>query len=71
MIKLTSARDTPMMVRASAILVVEGFDFGELSACPDHYGSRLTLASGQWSETIHAKEAPEVVIAAMNAEVSA
>ena len=69
MIHLTSTRGTPLFVRAEAILFVEGFDFGEKSECPGHYGSRLTLAAGQWSESVHAKESPADIAERMAAAV--
>lgn len=67
---LTSTRGTPLFVRVAPVLLVEGFDYAEDHPhCPSVRGARLTLAAGQWSESVYAQEdAPTVLTAIANAE---
>lgn len=63
---LTSTHSTPMFVRSAAVLFVEGFDYAaDHKLCPGLRGSRLTLAGGQWSETVYAQEDAGTVLAAI------
>jgi hypothetical protein len=61
-IKLNSGRNTPLYVKVSMVLFVEGFTFpAEHELHANHTGSRLTLQAGQWTENIVCTEAPEHV----------
>jgi hypothetical protein len=69
--ELTSTRNTPLFVRKSVVLFVEGFTM-ELKDNPDgieRVGSRLTLIAGQWSEAIVCLEPVEVVMAKLSGSI--
>lgn len=62
-IQLTSLHNTPLYVRKSAILYVEGFTLKpDHETHPNHVGSRLTLLAGQWSEAAMCLEPTDKVI---------
>jgi hypothetical protein len=64
--QLTSSLDTPLYVRRSAVLVVEGFTFNNDGRYNGHVGSQLTLKAGQWTERVFCIDRPEAVIAELD-----
>jgi hypothetical protein len=68
-IKLNSGQNTPLYIKVSMVLFVEGFTFpAEHQLHANHVGSRITLQAGQWTENIVATEAPEHIYRLLSGE---
>lgn len=65
-IVLTSLQNTPLYIRRSTVLYVEGFTFAQ-EPNAGHIGYRITLLAGQWSDAYLAKEPVHVVIERLTA----
>lgn len=61
-IRFTSVLDTPIFIRRSFIVAVEGFTYApDHPHIPNHYGSFLTVTDGWWTTSFHVRETPDQI----------